>query len=160
MDRIAFILFDKENRMIFLFSLFIFEIHATVPDLDINKFSPYTAEMSAFWRERGEKSFLHYLAKWPGDGKILLQEWYLNNWKGPTLKLQACHDFKCKVRGFLTEIFMPLFNSQEKGFIQKWSELLPLHFTALEPALRDCGGETHFNNEEGRSPYYLPTALL
>lgn len=25
---------------------------------------------------------------------------------------------------------------------------------------RGCEGEIHFNNEEGRSPYYLPTALL
>lgn len=83
----------------------------------------------------GVNSFPRYQAKLPGDGKILLQEWYLNNWKGLTLKLQDRHDFKRRVRApprLNVHAIIQQWIYQGKGFIQKSSDLLSLRFTGAE----------------------------
>lgn len=96
-DWIPFILF--ENEIIHFSSPFFFFCSSSplfppapavgVSVLDVNVFLSSHAEMSAFRGGRGRKSRFYYLAKLPCDGKILLKEWYLNNWSPWALKLQG-----------------------------------------------------------------------
>lgn len=63
-----------------------------------------------FQRETRQKSpRSYYLAKLSCDGKILLKEWYLNNWSPGALKLQG--PAVIWVEGHLNEIFISLFKS-------------------------------------------------
>lgn len=51
--------------------------------------SPHTLGWVLSEADQAEKSRFYYLAKSPRDGKILLKEWYLNNWSPGALKLQG-----------------------------------------------------------------------
>lgn len=51
--------------------------------------SPHTLRWVLSEADEAEKAQFYYLAKLPCDGKILLKEWYLNNWSPRALKLQG-----------------------------------------------------------------------
>lgn len=51
--------------------------------------SPHTLRWVLSGLDKAEKSRFYYLGKLPCDGKILLKEWYLNNWSPRALKLQG-----------------------------------------------------------------------
>lgn len=90
-----------------------------------------------FQRQTRQKSpDFYYLAKLLCDGKILLKEWYLNNWSPRALNLQGTRcDFQRKVRGHLNKIFISLFkNEYIRELLRYRHTLAPAPF--LSPCVR------------------------